>query len=103
MDKSQTWYEKHSDVPQEMKHISKSMFPPEDEDLVEKMHLERWWVHGGALRQIGSLKNTGSEVIELKQTKQRVLVLPLSFEVALVVISYALREDKWDLKVQVQF
>jgi len=38
MDRSQSWYEKHSDLPEGSK-LNVTMFPPEN---VEDMHLERW-------------------------------------------------------------
>ena len=42
MDKAKVWYNRHSDVPKEINNINKTMFPPEDENLVKEMHLKRW-------------------------------------------------------------
>nr|CAB3264454.1 tRNA (cytosine(34)-C(5))-methyltransferase [Phallusia mammillata] len=41
MDKMQNWYEKYEDLPDTVKNIVKTMFPPEDKDEVRNMHLER--------------------------------------------------------------
>ncbi|XP_076810972.1 RNA cytosine C(5)-methyltransferase NSUN2-like [Clavelina lepadiformis] len=41
MDRGQNWYEKFEDLPENVRNITKTMFPPENEEMVNKMHLDR--------------------------------------------------------------
>ena len=60
MDRSQRWYDKHSDLPSDVTNISSTMFPPQG---VEGMHLDR------CMRLLPHLLDTGGFFVAVLRKK----------------------------------